>query len=74
MNLKETSRENIEFMITNIKEKLQVVNSGAMRAESFDTDNYEDLVEFYEMIMNKKSFSVSEIDAIVSELGRLRKK
>ncbi len=74
MNLRESSRENIEFMITNIKEKLQVVNGGAMRAESFDTDNYEDLVDIYEMIMNKKSFSVSEIDAIVSELGRLRKK
>lgn len=74
MNLKENNRENIEFMITNIKEKLQVVNSGAMRAESFDTDNYEDLLDIYEMIMNKKSFSVSEIDAIVSELGKLRKK
>lgn len=74
MNLKENSRENIEFMITNIKNKLQVVNSGAMRAESFDTDNYEDLVDIYEMIMSKTSFSVSEIDAIVSELGKLRKK
>lgn len=73
MNLTENSRENIEFMITNIKEKLQVVNSGAMRPESFDTNNYEDLVDIYEMIMKKKSFSVSEIDAIVSELGKLRK-
>lgn len=74
LNLKEKSRENIEFMITNIKDKLHVVNSGAMRPESFDTDQYEDLVDIYEMIMNKRSFSVSEIDAIVSELGKLRKK
>lgn len=74
MNLKENSRENIELIITNIKEKLQVVNGGAMRPESFDTDNYEDLVDIYEMIMSKKSFSVSEIDAIISELGKLRKK
>lgn len=74
MNLKEYSRQNIDFIITNIKEKLHVVNSGAMRPESFDTDSYEDLVDIYEMIMSKKSFSVSEIDAIVSELGKLRKK
>lgn len=74
MNLKENSRDNIEFMISNIKEKMQVVNGGAMRPESFDTDRYEDLVDIYEMIMSKKSFSVSEIDAIVSELGKLRKK
>ncbi|OIJ09872.1 hypothetical protein BKP35_15415 [Anaerobacillus arseniciselenatis] len=74
MNLKENNRENIEFMITNIKEKLQVVNSGAMRPESFDTENYEDLLDIYEMIMSKTSFSVSEIDAIISELGNLRKK
>ncbi|WP_396126267.1 DUF1128 family protein [Anaerobacillus sp. CMMVII] len=53
MNLKENNRENIELIISNIKEKLQVVNGGAMRPESFDTDNYEDLVEIYEMIMNK---------------------
>lgn len=74
MTLKENSRENIEMMITNIKEKLQVVNGGAMRPESFDTDNYEDLVDIYEMIMSKTSFSVSEIDAIITELGKLRKK
>jgi uncharacterized protein YfkK (UPF0435 family) len=74
MNLTEDSRENIELMITQIKEKLNVANSGAMRPESFDTDNYQDLVDIYEMIMKKTSFSISEIDAIVSELGNLRKK
>jgi uncharacterized protein YfkK (UPF0435 family) len=74
MNLKENSRENIELMITSIKERLNVANSGAMRPESFDTDNYPDLVDIYEMIMSKTTFSISEIDAIVSELGKLRKK
>lgn len=74
MSLKEKSRENIEMIITNIKDKLHVVNGGAMRPESFDTDHYEDLVDIYEMIMSKTSFSVSEIDAIISELGKLRKK
>ncbi|MBU8907044.1 DUF1128 domain-containing protein [Desertibacillus haloalkaliphilus] len=73
MNLTEQSRENIEYMINEIIKKLQVVNAGAMKAESFDTDAYEDLKDIYEMVMSKSSFSVSEMDAIVSELGRLRK-
>ncbi|WP_100373235.1 DUF1128 domain-containing protein [Bacillus sp. FJAT-45037] len=74
MDLTSTSRENIEFMIEEIKGKLQIVNAGALKAQSFDTDQYEDLHEIYEMIMSKSSFSVSELDAIISELGKMRKK
>ncbi len=55
------------------KVKLQIVNAGALNSKSFDTDQYEDLRDIYEMIKKKNSFSVSELDAIVSELGRLRK-
>ncbi|ERN53167.1 DUF1128 domain-containing protein [Alkalihalophilus marmarensis] len=74
MDLSTTSRENIEYMIEEIKMKLQIVNAGALNAKSFDTDQYEDLRDIYEMIMSKQSFSVSELDAIVSELGKMRKR
>ncbi|ADC48137.1 MULTISPECIES: DUF1128 domain-containing protein [Alkalihalophilus] len=74
MDLSTTSRENIEYMIEEIKTKLQIVNAGALNAKSFDTDQYEDLRDIYEMIMSKQSFSVSELDAIVSELGKMRKR
>ncbi|KMJ55610.1 DUF1128 domain-containing protein [Alkalihalophilus sp. As8PL] len=74
MDLSTTSRDNIEFMIEEIKRKLQIVNAGALNAKSFDTDQYEDLRDIYEMIIKKDSFSVSELDAIVSELGKMRKR
>ncbi|TWI55127.1 DUF1128 domain-containing protein [Halalkalibacter nanhaiisediminis] len=73
MDLTTNKRENIEFMLEEIKKKLQIVNAGALNSKSFDTDQYEDLRDIYEMIKKKNSFSVSELDAIVSELGRLRK-
>ncbi|NEU29405.1 DUF1128 domain-containing protein [bacterium LRH843] len=73
MDLTINTRENIEFMLEEIKDKLHIVNAGALNSKSFYTDNYEDLREIYELVIRKKSFSVSELDAIVSELGRLRK-
>ncbi len=73
MDLSVQTRENIEFMLERIKDKLQIVNASALNAKSFYTDNYEDLRDIYELVNRKQSFSVSELDAIVSELGRLRK-
>ncbi|MCM3759416.1 DUF1128 domain-containing protein [Alkalihalobacillus oceani] len=73
MDLSKQSRENIEFMLEEMKNKLQIVNAGALNAKSYDTDQYEDLRDIYELVEKKQSFSVSELDAIVSELGRLRK-
>ncbi|MDT8859058.1 DUF1128 domain-containing protein [Alkalihalobacillus sp. MEB130] len=73
MNLDVNTRDNIEYMIEEIKNKLQIVNAGALNSKSFDTEQYEELRDIYEMIQKKSSFSVSELDAIVTELGRLRK-
>ncbi|KHF39810.1 DUF1128 domain-containing protein [Halalkalibacter okhensis] len=73
MNLDVNTRDNIEFMIEEIKNKLQIVNAAALNSKSFDTEQYEELRDIYEMIQKKSSFSVSELDAIVTELGKLRK-
>ncbi|WP_227935780.1 DUF1128 domain-containing protein [Alkalihalobacillus deserti] len=73
MNLEANTRDNIEYMLEAIKSKLQIVNAAALNAKSFDTDQYEDLRDIYQMIERKSSFSVSELDAIVTELGKLRK-
>ena len=67
------STENIKFMINAIQEKLQMINSSAMRADSFHESSYEDLLEIYEMVMSKNRFSPSEMQAIVEEIGKLRK-
>lgn len=73
MNLSAPSAENVNYMIEQIKEKLRMVNADAMRSESFNESQYEDLLYLYEMVMKRDSFSPSEMQAIVAELGSLRK-
>ena len=50
-----------------------MVNVDAMRAENFNTEKYEDLHFIYEMVMKRKHISSNELEAIVAELGSLRK-
>lgn len=73
MDLSVPSVNNVAYMIEQIKEKLRMVNVDAMRSDSFDESQYEDLLYLYEMVMKRDSFSISEMEAIVAELGSLRK-
>lgn len=73
MNLSQKTTENVEFMIEQIKEKLKVLNLGAIKPSHFDEEMYEELKEIYEMVMKKPSFSPNEMQALVEELGNLRK-
>jgi uncharacterized protein YfkK (UPF0435 family) len=73
VDLTKQSPENVDFMIEKIKEKLNVMNLGAIKSSHFDGEMYEELVEIYEMIMKKNNFSPNELQAIAEELGNLRK-
>lgn len=73
VNLTEKSAENVEYMIDQIKEKLKVLNFGAIKSTHFDEEMYEELKDVYELVMKKNSFSPNEMQAIVEELGNLRK-
>ncbi|WCK55319.1 DUF1128 domain-containing protein [Aneurinibacillus sp. Ricciae_BoGa-3] len=73
MDLSNKSPENIEFMIEEIKNKLRVVNAAAIKPSHFNDEQYEDLKDIYDMVMKKNTFSISEMEAIVTELGSLRK-
>ncbi|MEK5186450.1 DUF1128 domain-containing protein [Solibacillus sp. FSL R5-0691] len=73
MDLSNPSQQNVVYMIEQIKEKLRMVNVDAMQSSSFDEEKYEDLQYLYEMVMKRDSFSPSEMNAIVAELGALRK-
>ncbi|PLR96134.1 DUF1128 domain-containing protein [Bacillus sp. T33-2] len=73
MDLSKKSPENVEYMIEKIKEKLNVLNMGAIKPSHFDGEMYEELRDIYEMIMKKNSFSPNEMQAIAEELGNLRK-
>ncbi|MBU9720286.1 MULTISPECIES: DUF1128 domain-containing protein [Bacillaceae] len=72
MGTQEKSRENLNAMIEEIKTKLRIVNGGAMKADHYSLDRFDDVEELHSMVMKKSNFSVSEMDAIVSELGSLR--
>lgn len=72
MDLSVKNRDNIEYMINGIVQKLQVVNTSAIKAADYDIDSYEELRDLYSLVNRQNQFSVSEIEAIVSELGALR--
>lgn len=73
MDLTKASEENVTFMIEQIKEKLRMVNVDAMRADSFNTEKYDDLLYMYNMVMKRANISANEMEAIAAELGALRK-
>jgi uncharacterized protein YfkK (UPF0435 family) len=74
VDLTEKSQENVDQMITEMKEKLQFVNQDVIRAGSYSVKQYDELREIYEWVMSKPSMSVSEMQAVLSELGSLRDK
>jgi uncharacterized protein YfkK (UPF0435 family) len=72
MDLSQPTQANVEYMIEAIKTKLRMATGAAMQASSFDARKYEDLKDIYDLVSSKDRFSVSEVEAIVSELGRIR--
>jgi uncharacterized protein YfkK (UPF0435 family) len=72
MNLNEPTQQNVEYMIEAIKTKLRMATGAAMQASSFSVSNYEDIKDIYDMVSSKERFSISEVEALVSELGKLR--
>jgi uncharacterized protein YfkK (UPF0435 family) len=69
-----SSKQTIETMMDAISERLQVVNRGLFNAEDFDSNCVDDLQDIHHMIMKKQTFSISERDAILTELSKMRKK
>ncbi|MDQ1911673.1 DUF1128 domain-containing protein [Paenibacillus sp. GD4] len=73
MDLTQNTMENTEFMIEEIKKRLRMATGAALKAAALGDEQYEDLRDIYDMVCSKNQFSISEIEAITSELGRLRK-
>lgn len=73
-NLDTHSQQNIEFMIEAIKAKLKMASAAAMQASHFSVEQYEDIKDLYDVVASKDKFSISEVEALVSELGKLRGK
>lgn len=73
VNLTTNTFENTEFMIEEIKKKLRMASGAALKASQLNDEQYEELRDIYEMVAGKNQFSISEIEAITTELGRLRR-
>ncbi|HZG74933.1 MAG TPA: DUF1128 domain-containing protein [Paenibacillus sp.] len=73
MDLSKATPENVDYMIEQIKTRLRMATGAAIKSTQFNESMYEDLKDLYDMVMSKERFSISEIEAIVSELGHLRK-
>ena len=71
--LSNNTPENIHDLIKEITKKLKMVNAEAIQSSDYSEDQYEDLKEIYDMVMKKQTFSPNEMQAIVEELGYLRK-
>ncbi|WJQ11030.1 DUF1128 domain-containing protein [Geobacillus stearothermophilus] len=74
MDLSKPSAENVEYMVEQLKKKLKVLNFDAIKPSHFSEAWYDELKDIYDMVMKRETFSPSEIQAIVEELGSLRKR
>lgn len=72
MAFAERNQENVNYMIHEIKKKLDLVNEQMVKTEDYNTEQFDGLLEIYEMIKDKSTLSVMEKEAIISEMGTLR--
>ncbi|WP_438821555.1 DUF1128 domain-containing protein [Heyndrickxia coagulans] len=73
LDLSEKTAQNMAYMVQAITAKLKMVNTAALQSSQFSIDHYDDLFDLYEMVMKKNTFSPNEMQAIVEELGSLKK-
>lgn len=73
-DLSQKTQENVEYMIEEIKTKLRMATGAAMLASAFSVDQYDDIFDVYDIVMSKERLSISEVEALAMELGKLRSK
>ncbi|MGF7048341.1 uncharacterized protein YfkK (UPF0435 family) [Paenibacillus sp. DS2015] len=73
MDLSLKTPENIEYMIEEIKTKLRMASGAAMQSSAFSVEQYEDIQDIYNLVRTSNNLSISQVEALVTELGRLRR-
>ncbi|MFD2208794.1 DUF1128 domain-containing protein [Virgibacillus halophilus] len=73
MNLEEATNANLSYILSELAEKLQVVNRTIMQPEDYDLEKYEELKFMYDMVIQKGSLSASETQAFLDELRAVRR-
>jgi uncharacterized protein YfkK (UPF0435 family) len=73
MNLENPTKENLSIMLNELADRLSVVNRSLLDPEDYDLTKYEDIKFLYDMILKKGNLSVSETQAFIEELRKVRK-
>ena len=74
MSLENQTKENLALILNDLADRLSVVNRSIMDVEDYDLSKYEEIKFLYEMIVQKGNLSVSETQAFIEELSKVRKK
>ncbi|RNM17799.1 DUF1128 family protein [Staphylococcus pasteuri] len=61
-----------EEMITEIRQKLNIVNKALIDPDKFKDADQNEIKEIHQFVTSKDSFSPSEVTAIADALGELR--
>jgi uncharacterized protein YfkK (UPF0435 family) len=74
LDLSKYADENVDYMFEEMTKKLRMATGNSFKGLRIEQSEYEDLRDLYELVMQKETFSIREIDTITIELGRFRKK
>lgn len=74
MSLEKPTYENLEFMLTDLKKRIRIVNEALIDPADFRLEDYDDIREVYEMVVNRPQLTMMQMEGVLAELGELRKR
>lgn len=74
MDLSVVNRDNLEFMLTDLKKRLKIVNASLIDSDDFSLEAYDGIRDIYELVRKRSQLTTMEIEGILSELGELRRR
>lgn len=73
MDLETPSKENVVYIVDEIKSRLNLVNTAIIDPDDFELEKYDELLDLYRMIRKKGTLTPMELEGVLAELGELRK-
>lgn len=74
MDLSVVNRDNMEFMLADLKKRLKIVNASLIDSDDFSLEAYDGIRDIYELVRKRSQLTTMEIEGILSELGELRRR
>lgn len=73
LDLKSANQANLEHVIESIKQQLNIVNAALIRSENYSLDQYDELLDIYHFIEQRKgNLTMMEIEGVLEELRELK--